>query len=618
MCGIAGIFGRKDPQTLNNMLKQLVHRGPDDEFSVNRDNFSLGARRLSIQDVPGGRQPVSNETETVWAAQNGEIYNFPELQKQLMELGHSLHSHCDTEVLPHLYEEYREELVQHVDGMFALAIWDADAKIGVLARDRMGKKPLYYHQRGKDLYFASEIKSLLTIPGFERQLNLEALYHFLSYKHVPHPLTIFKGIQILPPAHLLTYQGDGAIAVRPYWKLDFSTRAASAAIAEEDAVEQLLALLKQGVKRRFLSDVPIGFFLSGGIDSSLSTALAAELSGEKIKTFTLTYSHDSTTEGKQQDQQWARWVAQRYETEHYEEEIEFANFPENLRRILGCFDEPFAGVVSTYFLSQLISRHVKVAVSGDGADELFGSYLSHRLAFPLANYEQYQQTGDSSLIHPFEAQPEFLTRLFEPDDWAWRSKLCVYSDEENANLYAEDVALAMNGFSTRDHWRDIFSKLTAVDPLNRILEAEFKTIFADQVLTFVDRLSMAHSLEVRTAFLDTDFVSFVASLPGSLKIHNGETKYLLKKAAMRYFPEEMVLRKKEGFLMPVAQWLLCDLEDYVRQTLSPENLGKHGIFNADRVCEYVDRFYQSKGDHLYANKLFSLIVFQEWYELYMV
>ena len=362
MCGIAGIFGKQDPEILTTMVRRIAHRGPDDEFFVNRENFSLGARRLSIQDIQGGRQPVSNEKGTIWAAQNGELYNFPDLHQYLVEKGHTLHSHCDTETLPHLYEEYGEDLVQHLDGMFAFAVWDGEKKKGLLGRDRMGKKPLYYHQRGKDLYFASEIKSLLTIPGFERQLNLEALHHFLSYKHVPHPLTIFKDIQILPPAHLLTYQGDrnGDIEVRPYWKLDFSPREASDTISEEDAVERLLALLKQGVKRRFLSDVPIGFFLSGGIDSSLSTALAAELSGEKIKTFTLTYSNDSTTEGKQQDQQWARWVAQRYETEHYEEEIEFANFPENLRRVLGCFDEPFAGVVSTYFLSQLISRHVKV------------------------------------------------------------------------------------------------------------------------------------------------------------------------------------------------------------------------------------------------------------------
>ncbi len=618
MCGIAGIFGRKDPKTLNEMLARLTHRGPDDEFSVNHEHFSLGARRLSILDVQGGRQPVSNETGAIWAAQNGEIYNSPDLHKHLSELGHTLHSHCDTEVLPHLYEEYRNEFVQHIDGMFAVAVWDRERKVGILARDRMGKKPLYYHQRGADLYFASEIKALLTIPGFERQLNFEALHHFLSYKHVPHPLTIFKGIHILPPAHILTYQRDGALKVRPYWNLDFSPKPEMATISEEEAVEKLLFLLKQGVQRRFLSDVPIGFFLSGGIDSSLSTVLAAELAGKKIKTFTLTYSDDSTTEGKRQDQEWAQWVSKRYDTEHFEEEIQFSNFPENLRRVLSCFDEPFSGVVSTFFLSQLISRHVKVAQSGDGADELFGSYLSHRLAFPLSNYMQYKQTGDVSLIYPFEDQPDFLTRIFETDDWAWRTKLCVFSEDEKEHLYAEDVALTMKAFSTREHLRTIFSKLTAGDPLNRILEAEYKTIFADQVLTFVDRLSMAHSLEVRTAFLDTDFVSFVASLPGTLKIHNGETKYLLKKAALNYFPKEMVFRKKEGFLMPIAQWLLGDLEEYVRQTLGAERLGKHGLFNSGLVQELVDKLYRNEADYGDANKILSLIVFQEWYEMYMV
>ena len=239
-------------------------------------------------------------------------------------------------------------------------------------------------------------------------------------------------------------------------------------MSEGEIVEQILNLLRKGVERRLLSDVPIGFFLSGGIDSSLSTALAAEVSTGKVKTFTLTYSNESTSEGKEQDRRWARWVAERYATEHHEEEIEFTNFPQNLKKILSCFDEPFSGVVSTYFLAQLISRHVKVAVSGDGADELFGSYLSHRLAFPLFNYAQYQQTGDVDLIRPFETQPEFLTRFAQQEDWNWRSELFVFSEVEKESLYAPDVGLAVKPFNTREHLRQAFTTLTANDPLNRI------------------------------------------------------------------------------------------------------------------------------------------------------
>jgi asparagine synthase (glutamine-hydrolysing) len=599
------------------MTSALLHRGPDDGFLVGGEDFSLGARRLSIVGVADGRQPLSNETGTVWAAQNGELYNYPRVREELLASGHHLHTHCDTEILPHLYEDYGTALVEHIDGMFAVALWDATNRVGLLARDRMGKKPLYYYRQGDALYFASEIKALLRVPGFERRINMEALHHFLSFKHVPAPLSIFEGIHMLPPAHMLVYRPGAEVEIRRYWDVDFSATGEMAAWPEEELVEHLLALLRRGVERRLMSDVPIGFFLSGGIDSSLSTALAAEMSPGRIKTFTLTYANDSTTEGKEQDRRWARWTAEKYATEHYEETVEFSNFPENLRRIIACFDEPFSGTVSTYFLAGLIAEHVKVAVSGDGADELFGSYLSHRLAFPLSRYDEYLRSGDASLVRPFETQPGFLARMAEAEDWQWRSKLFVYGDEEKASLYAPDVAERMQVYSSRERLRRDFSNLTATDPLNRILEAEWHTIFPDQVLAFVDRLSMAHSLEVRTAYLDTDFVTFITGLPGRYKIRDGETKYLLKRAALKYFPDEMVFRKKEGFIMPITEWLLGDLEDYVRETLSAGRMGRHNLFNQSRVNEMVDSLYSSGGDYREVNKVFALLVFQEWYDLYM-
>jgi asparagine synthase (glutamine-hydrolysing) len=617
MCGISGVFGRPEIETVNRMLAQLSHRGPDDEYAVAGADYAFGARRLSIVGLADGRQPLSNETGTVWAAQNGELYNFPQVRRELLASGHHLRTHCDTEILPHLYEDYGVRLPEHIDGMFAIAVWDETEKVGLLARDRMGKKPLYYYRDGDALYFASEIKALLTVPGFERRINFEALHHFLSYKHVPAPLSIFEGIRMLPPAHTLIYRKGAEPEIRRYWDLDFSAAGEMARWPEEELVEHLLALLRRGVERRLMSDVPIGFFLSGGIDSSLSTALAAEISSSPIKTFTLTYANDSTTAGKEQDRRWARWTAEKYRTEHYEETVQFSNFPENLRRIIACFDEPFSGTISTYFLAGLIAQHVKVAVSGDGADELFGSYLSHRLAFPLSRYEEYRRTGDAGLIRPFDAQPEFLASLAEDEDWKWRAKLFVYNEEEKASLYSADISERMRAYSSRELLRRDFSTLTARDPLNRILEGEFRTIFPDQVLAFVDRLSMAHSLEVRTAYLDTEFVTFIAGLPGRLKIKDGETKYLLKKAALKYFPEEMAFRKKEGFIMPITEWLLGDLEDYVRETLSAERLRRHGLFNERRVQELVDGVYAANADYRHVNKLFSLIVFQEWYELYM-
>jgi asparagine synthase (glutamine-hydrolysing) len=618
MCGICGVFGRGDVETVRTMLGTLTHRGPDDAHAVGGADFALGACRLSIVDVEGGRQPVSNEDGTVWAAQNGELYNFPALRRDLLARGHRFVSRCDTETLPHLYEEHGADLPTRIDGMFAVAVWDDTRKMGILARDRMGKKPLYYHESGSALYFASEIKALLRLPGFERRIDLEALSHYLSYKHVPHPLSIFAGVRMLPPAHLLVYRPGAPVEIRRYWDVDFGGSAETAGMTEDEIVERFLELLRRGVERRLMSDVPIGFFLSGGIDSSLSTVLAAELSSGPIKTFTLTYAEGSSTAGKEQDRRWARWVADRYGTEHHEETIAFGDYPESLRRILRCFDEPFSGVVSTYFLAQLISRHVKVALAGDGADELFGSYLSHRLAGPLARYAEFARTGDLALIRPFESQQDLLRRLAPMPDWEWRHDLMVFTDEEKRGLWAPDVAVAACRFSTREHLRAIFAGLSATDPVNRILEAEFRTIFPDQVMTFVDRLSMAHSLEVRTAFLDTDVVRFVAGLPGRLKMRGGETKYLLKKAALRYFPEEMVFRPKEGFVMPVSDWLLHGLEGYVRQTLHPARLAKHALFDVDRVQALVDELYRGQHDYRFVNKVLSLVVFQEWHDLYMM
>jgi asparagine synthase (glutamine-hydrolysing) len=594
MCGIAGIFGRGSEEVVRRMLGELRHRGPDDEHVIGGARFTLGARRLSIMDVGGGRQPLTNEDGTVTAAQNGEIYNFPELRPALLREGHRLVTHTDTEVLPHLWEDHGERLPEHIQGMFAIAVWDDRARVGLLARDRMGKKPLYYWRHGDALYFASELKALLTVPGFERRLNHEALHHYLGYKHVPHPLTIFEGVRMLPPGHRLVFTPGSDPLVSPYWTLSFATEPDTVP-DEEEASDELLRLLKQAVRRRLMSDVPIGFFLSGGIDSSLTVALAAEVAPSRVKTFTLTYGADATTPGKETDRTWARWVAERYATDHHEETIEIGHYPDSVRAIVRAFDEPFAGVSSTYFLAQRMARHVKVAVAGDGADELFGSYLSHRIA-----------AG---------AEPSW--NVSGVPEWEWRNRLMVLSDDEKASLYSEELRRAMRGISTAAHVREAFSGLTADDPLNRVLEAEWRGFLPDQVLTFVDRLSMAHSLEVRSAFLDTDVVEFVARLPGTMKIRPGATKYLLKRAAAGYFPPEMITRPKEGFLMPITEWVLGGLRDWVRDTLHPSRLARHGLFSADRVTALVDALADPHADYRAVNRVFVLLMFEEWYDEYL-
>ena len=591
MCGICGVLGRTDRDVVARMLATIRHRGPDDSFIVSGEGFTMAAARLSIIDVAGGRQPLHNEDGTVTASQNGEIYNFAVLREELLQRGHRLLTRTDTEVLPHLWEDEGCRLPERIDGMFAVAVWDAKRRVGLLARDRVGKKPLYYWEHEGAVYYASELKALLEIPGFDRRLNLHALHHYLSYKHVPHPLTIFEDVKILPPAHRLLFEAGAAPRVERYWQLSFAPRDEPLG-DEEEIVDELIARLKPAVARRLVSDVPVGFFLSGGIDSSLVTALAAETAATRIKTFTLTYEDSSTTHGKEQDRRWARWTADRFATDHREETITCSDYPSAIRKILKAFDEPFAGVVSTYFLAEAMARHVKVAVSGDGADELFGSYLSHRIAF--------QKAAEGA----------------EPD-WEWRAKLLVLSEEEKRQLYAPAVRDALADTSTAMHLHRAFEHLTAQDPLNRILEAEFGGIFPDQVLTFVDRLSMAHALEVRSPFLDTDVVEFVASLPGRLKICNGETKHLLKKAALRYFPEEMIRRPKEGFLMPITSWVLGHLQPWVRETLSPERLRVHGLFDPAHVGRLIDRLRQPGADYVAVNRVLVLAIFQEWYELYL-
>jgi asparagine synthase (glutamine-hydrolysing) len=398
-----------------------------------------------------------------------------------------------------------------------------------------------------------------------------------------------NGVAILPPAHRLIFEPGTPLRVERYWDVSFAPDPMVTDLSDEAATAEVRRLLQQGVERRLMSDVPIGFFLSGGLDSSLSTAIAAEAASGPIKTFTLTYGEESTTPGKEEDRRWARWVAERYDTDHHEEQVTFAGFPESIRKILRAFDEPFAGVVSSYFLSQLIVQHVKVALSGDGADDLFGSYRTHRLA----------------------AEPGASV------DAAWRSQFVVFSDAEKRELFAADVAAALEHTCTTGLFEDAFARLTATDPLNQVLEAELKTVFPDQVLTYSDRLSMAHSLEVRSAYLDTELVEFAARLPARMKIRDGETKFALRSVARQYFPAAMVDRPKEGFLMPVTQWFQRDLESYVRSTLAPERLALHRLFRQERVDALVDRLYRQGSDYHDVNRVMSLVIFQEWYELYL-
>ncbi len=618
MCGIAGVFGTRAPEVVGGMLRVLAHRGPDDQHAVYGEGYTLGARRLSIIDLDHGRQPLSEDRKTVWGSQNGEIYNFRELREELLkEHGeHRFATDGDTELLPHMYRAYGMEFPKKLEGMYAIALWDEEKRRGVLVRDRSGKKPLYYTLHDGCLWYASEIKSLLTIPGFQRRLNHEAVHHFLSYKNVPSPMSIFEGISLLRPGHQLVWENGQIVSDEAYWQLDWTPFEGE--LSEDDLAEELTRRMKIAVKRRMVADVPIGFFLSGGIDSSLSTALAAELAPGRIKTFTLTYAKDSSTPGKELDLKCAREIAARYGTDHHEEQMNFSDFQREFPAILSHFDEPFGGVVSTYFLARLISKHVKVAISGDGSDELFGSYLSHRIARPIAELQAARREGrePGDLGHFASGQPrEFLERIASDQDYLWRLQLSVFSDQDKASLCSSEARDAFAGFSTGEHLRQTFSTLTAQDPTNRILEAEFRTQLPDQVLAFTDRLSMAHSLEIRTAFLDTGVMEFAARIPERFKIRDEDVKVILKKAARPFLPASAIDRPKEGFVLPVNQWLQGWLFDYARDALSPGQLAHHGLFDAAEVGGILSRFQSGQAN--LANKILSLLSFQIWHDIYM-
>lgn len=620
MCGIAGFTGDKNQKLLKAMNDTLVHRGPDDEGYYSNGRVNLAMRRLSIVDIAGGHQPISNEDDTIWVVFNGEIYNYIEIRKSLEEKGHKFKTdHSDTEVIVHLYEEYGDEWPVHVNGMFGLAIWDERKKRLLLYRDRIGKKPVYYSNKNSELIFASEIKALLEHPDITRKPDLKALYGYFGLKNISSPSTAYSDIKQLLPGHYLEWK-DGEIKTRPYWKLDFSH--INKDISEEDAADRLLELLEDAVKVRMRCDAPYGAYLSGGVDSSSVVVLMSRNQTEPVKTFCLGYEDDPMGQfvGKQDDILHAKGIARKLGTEHFEYILSADKFAEHMTGVLSAFDEPFSGTVSTFFLSILIHKHVKVAISGDGADELFGSYLTHRLAQPIENYLKFSAKGKSSwgdlkqnekdLLYPFNSSEQFtfLKGIASSKLSEWREKLHVFTPGQRKELLKGEF-LEGAGYP---HLKDIYSTLegesTARDTLNKVLEIDQKELLPNQVLPFVDRLSMAHSVEVRCPYLDYRIIEFANSLPYDYKIHNGINKYIHKKAMEKLIPRGIIERPKEGFVQPIYSWMHGSLKGWVKDNL---NDLPRDIFNLDYV-KALEKDFDSADNNI-NNKVWNLVCFSIWY-----
>jgi asparagine synthase (glutamine-hydrolysing) len=599
VCGICGIVSLRgepvDRAVLERMNETLEHRGPDSGGVVISPGAGLGARRLSIIDLAGGDQPIANEDETVWVVQNGEIYNFPELRDEVQAAGHRLRTRCDTEIHLHLYEMHGPQYVERLRGMFAVAIWDTRERRLVLARDRFGIKPLYYRVVGDTLAFGSELKALLALPGFSRELDPDALEAYFDGGYVPAPLTIFRGARKLPQGHLLTLRaGDSEPSIERYARPAPTRRAAG---SDEELAEELRMLLRDSVRAHLLSDVPVGVLLSGGVDSSALTALAAEQTPGRLHTFSIGFAEESYDELAK-----ARVVAARFGTEHHELRLS-PNIVELFPAVAESFDEPFAddAAIPTYLVSELAAKDVKVSLAGEGGDELFGGYdvyAAHSIAglarpfTPLLRrlpYPRVQRFAGAATLPVFERHLAWK-RMFTPE--------------------ARHGLLRLHGADPAALYRTRWEETNGADELARVLDLDVGTYLADELLVKADRASMAHSLEVRVPFLDTALSAFAFGLPSRLKVRGLAKKRLLRKALAPIVPAEILSAPKRGFTLPAAEWLRGPLAPYARELLANDR----GLFNGATVTRLLDDHVAGRRDNW--KQLWTLLSFAAWYDRY--
>lgn len=632
MCGICGKVyhdaGRPvEREALATMCDTLLHRGPDEQGVFVRGQAGIGSTRLSIIDVEGGHQPMSNEDGTVWIAFNGEVYNYPQLRERLQRAGHRFATNSDTETIVHLYEEQGDDFVRSLNGMFALAVWDERKQRLVLARDHLGVKPLFYAELPDRLVFGSEIKALLA-DGIDRGIDPIALHDYLSLNYVPGPRTIFAAVRKLLPGHILTFEAASQqVTIKKFWDLPQPQPTESRLGVSGDPEETLLSLLREAVHDQMISDVPIGAFLSGGLDSSVVVALMTEVSDQPVRTFSVGFQERSYNELP-----YARIVADRFNTDHHEL-VMAPGAHDIVTSIIDYFDEPFAdwSAVAVYAVSELASRHVKVALSGDGGDEVFGGYYTYQADKLAAYYRRLPKSiGAAMLPRLVDMIPasdrkvslDFKLKRFVhgaslpplPAHFAWKDFL---SEEMKARLYSP-MDGARGGGPLRPSvtvMQEYYDGYPTKDLINRLLYVDTKAQLVDDMLTKVDRMSMAHSLEVRVPLLDVRLVEFMACLPADLKVRRLELKYLLKRVAARLLPPEILRRPKAGFHVPIPRWIKTDLAGLIGERLAPQVVTEQGFFDARVVTEMLDAHRRGRRDH--SRNIWNLLIFSLWYERYV-
>ena len=622
MCGITGMVSEKksdlvDGAILREMCQVIYHRGPDEDGFYQDEFAGLGMRRLSIIDLETGQQPVTNEDGTIWLIFNGELYNYLPLHAELVARGHRFVTKSDTEVIVHAYEEYGDRCVEFFNGMFAFALWDAPRRRLLIARDHLGIKPLYYWEGNGELVFGSELKAVVAHPAVPRVVDPVALDHFLTIEYIPAPRTIFQGIHKLPPGHRLIFEA-GAARVEKYWDIQPMDTPQD----EEAAAELLESLIDDAVSMQLMSDVPLGAFLSGGIDSSTVVAAMSKASPTPVKTFSVGFDDDSYNELP-----YARAVARRYHTDHHEEILQ-PDIAATTERLVRFLDEPFGdfSIFPTFLVSEMARRKVKVVLSGDGGDEIFGGYdtyvaqgIDRYYRLLPASMRQRYIPAIAGRVPPQPAKKGVVNKVKRfvegaalPDSFQHTRWMRFMTDEEKARLYRPDLKSCLNGNSIEEVFQRYFSAAKGLNDLAQQQYVDIKTYLVDDILTKVDRMSMAVSLEARVPLLDYRIVELAVNLPAQMKLNRGQTKRILRKAMGDRLPKEVLNKPKQGFSIPLKNWLRGPIKPLMTDLLATDLVRKRGYFEPQQVSKWVGDHVEGSANH--SHRLWALMVFEIWHE----